>query len=99
LFAPLEENNLNADDYTALMTARRENSDKITVTEKMIQGIAGMENEAMVDHFINYFLSDFDSDQIRSVLLKYLNQGSANRTEKIRTLVAVLLQSPQYQLS
>ena len=99
LFNPLEEDNLNADDYTALIRARRENSAKITVTEKMIQGIAGMKNEAMVDHFINYFLSDFDNDKIRLVFMKYLNQGSANRTAKIRNLVAVLLQSPQYQLS
>ena len=99
LFSPLEEDNLNADDYAALKTAHRENRGKITVTEKMIKGIAGMKNEAMVDHFINYFLSDFDNDQIRKVLMKYINQGSANRTEKIRNLVAVLLQSPQYQLS
>ena len=99
LFSSLEEDNLNADDYAELMSARLENRGEITVTEEMIKGIAGMQDEAMVNHFIKYFLPDFDHDQFRITLIKFLNQGSANKTEKIRNMVSVLLQSPPYQLS
>ncbi len=98
LFSPMDEDRLNADDYAELMAARLENRGEITVTDGMINGIAGMQDEAMADHFINYFFPDFDSDHFRKTLIQYLKQNSANRTDKIRTMVTVLLQSPQYQL-
>lgn len=100
LFAPLNEKTLNADELVDLAAARAEGRDKFTVTDDRITPLAKLDDAAIVDRFVNFFLPVNVGSDFRDTLTAFLAGAETGpaRVRRVRNAAVTLLQSPEYQL-
>jgi uncharacterized protein (DUF1800 family) len=98
LFAPVNENNLNADQKIMLQTARSIGQGKINVTPERIKNVMNMKDEELADHFLNFFLPTMPPPAYRDAIVDYLKNNQGARAELVREVVVALLQSPLYHV-
>lgn len=98
LFAPVDEDAMNADDYAELMVARLENRGRLVVNDENIKRVAGMEDNLMVAHLIEYLIPSQAGPEFKNKLTHYLKNSAGFREDRTKNIVVTLLQSPQYNL-
>jgi len=100
VFRPINEKNLNADEFIALQVAQTEGRAEFSVTDERLKGLAGESPEFIAGHFCRYFLPGDVSPDYINALAAYLRARRGNNyTKAIRDVAVAVLQSPQYQLS
>lgn len=95
-FTPLEEENLNADDYQELLLARADGLDTLTFTDDRLAGLVAQSDDDLLATCFEYLLAAPPPAEVRDVYRRHL-QGS-NRPERVRELLITILESPAYQL-
>jgi uncharacterized protein (DUF1800 family) len=101
LFAPLNEENLNADEQVELVAARAQGVGTFTVTEERLEKmLETMSADQITARFVDYFLPVKVSETFRANVHSFLTgetEGS-KRLARLRNTAVTLLQSPEYQL-
>jgi uncharacterized protein (DUF1800 family) len=101
LFFPLNEANLNADEWLEIAAARTTGRDRFTVPESRIARLASLEPEAAVSQLEGELLALPAGPGFRSTLGGFIAAAGPNPRERFRrtrrALIA-LLESPEYQL-
>jgi uncharacterized protein (DUF1800 family) len=101
LFAPIDEDTLNADEQVQLVAARAAGLSNFTVTDERLQAmLKSMNPDQITARFVDYFLPVRVGETFRANVRAFLaGDGSAkNDLERLRNTAVTLLQSPEYQL-
>ncbi|MEM9227094.1 MAG: DUF1800 family protein, partial [Verrucomicrobiota bacterium] len=98
LFSPINEKSLNADDYVELEAARAAGRAEFVITDERLANIANKDPEFIVNHFCSYFLAEPPTSVFREKLVQFLKTSKKSSTDRVETVLLVILQSPQYQL-
>lgn len=101
LFAPVNEDNLNADEQVELVAARSQGIGTFTVTEERLEKmLQSMNSDQITSRFVDYFLPVKVSDAFRTNVHSFLDgeKEEAKRLNRLRSTAVTLLQSPEYQL-
>lgn len=98
LFQPVDEKRLNADEQSALRTAREKGRVNLFVSRDRLRQLAQTDPEIIADRFTQFFLPRPASPEYRQTLVAYLADGPGNRADRIRTAAMAMLQSPEYNL-
>jgi uncharacterized protein (DUF1800 family) len=99
ILSPLEEENLNADDYAELMVARLEGRGNLTLTKDHWARYFGSRDSATsVSRLAGDLLSQPITEAFADALGRHRWTPGSASSETMRNVMAALLQSPQYQL-
>lgn len=99
-FKPINEKNLNADDYVELQAARAEGRAEFVVTDERLSGLADKSPSFIAEHFCGYFLPAEPPPAFRDTLVQFLeSRRGKDYIEGIQDVTIAILQSPHYQLS
>ena len=99
LFAPLDENSLNADEQIELVAARSNGLGRFTVPDEPFTRLASLDPAAAAQQLTRDLLPDGSSPAVRNNLQQFI--ASANdrqRLARLRRAAVTLMQSPEYQL-
>lgn len=98
-FAPLDEDDLNADEQARLAEARAAGEHKFTVSSEWLAALVQSVKSDPADSLIENFIPANVSPSFRETLRIYLRDSTpANRIARCRNALIVLFQSPDYQL-
>lgn len=101
LFAPLNEEFLNADEQIELVAARANGISNFTVADTLLAPLAALDSAAATGHLLAYFLALPTDSEFRDTVRQFLAPDHADDVQKLRRLrraTVTLLQSPEYQL-
>jgi uncharacterized protein (DUF1800 family) len=101
LFAPVNEDQLNADEQLELLAARANGISNFTVADTGLAPLAGADPAATTDRLLANFLALPAAPSFRDSVRQFLATDHADGAQKLRRLrraTVTLLQSPEYQL-
>jgi uncharacterized protein (DUF1800 family) len=100
LFAPLDENSLNADELIEFVAARSNGQTRFTVPDEPLAPLAELESAAAAEKLTRNLLPDGAPSAVRENLQRFIDEstGPRPRLNRIRRAAATLMQSPDYQL-
>src|SRR5258708_3880113 len=99
LFAPFNENNLNADEQIDIAAARSRGTTNFTVSNERFQPLANLSPEDIVNRFVDYFLPVKVDSTYRQAIHDFIAGGDpTKRLNRVRNAAITLLQSPEYEL-
>lgn len=101
LFAPIDENSLNADEQIELVAARSNGITRFTVPEEPFAPLAGLDAGAAAAELTNNLLPGSTAAAVREHLRQFIATGSNDERQRLRRLrraAVTLMQSPEYQL-
>jgi len=101
LFAPLDENGLNADERFEFIAARSNGHEHFTVTDAPLEPLAKLEPDAAAVALVRTFLAEDGAAENRELLREFIAASPNEATQRLRRLrraAVTLMQSPGYQL-
>jgi uncharacterized protein (DUF1800 family) len=101
LFAPLDENALNADEQLELVAARSNGVTRFTVTNEPFQGFVQKTPAEAAAELGRTLLAHDPPAEVHDSLAQFLQasgQGEVPRLNRLRRAAVTLMQSPDYQL-
>jgi hypothetical protein len=101
LFAPIDENSLNADEQIELVAARTNGVQHFTVTDEPVEPLVKLEPAAAANQLARDLLPGFVDARITDPLAQFIAGSPAdekNRVRRLRRAAVTLMQSPEYQL-
>lgn len=101
LFAPIREDNLNADEQIELVAARANGTSNFTAADSLFAPLLRLDPAAATDQLLANFLALPAAPPFRDSVRKFLAADPAQGTPTLRRLrraTVTLLQSPEYQL-
>src|SRR6185312_1272467 len=101
LFAPINENNLNADEQLELVAARANGTHNFSASDEKFASLSAFEPAAATDRLLANFLALPAAPPFRDSVQRFIAAESADGPKKLRRLrraTVTLLQSPEYQL-
>jgi uncharacterized protein (DUF1800 family) len=99
ILQPIEEENLNADDYAELMVARLNGHANLTVSEEHWDRLAETTRiGAGFAELAERFSPNPVSAEFVNRITNHYKNGSCSPRHRLKEIVSTLLQSPQYQL-
>jgi hypothetical protein len=101
LFAPIDENTLNADEQIELVAARSNGVARFTVPDEPFAPLARLEVSAAAAKLTSNLLPGTPGAEIREKLQQFIASGGSDEKQRVRRLrraAVTLMQSPEYQL-
>jgi uncharacterized protein (DUF1800 family) len=101
LFAPLDDNALNADELIEIVAARSNGSGRFTVPEDSFAPLAQVENAPAAEQLARDLLPDLADASTHENLVEFIAAAPHEepaRSRRLRRAAVTLLQSPHYQL-
>ncbi len=101
LFAPIDENSLNADEQIELLAARTNGITRFTVDDESLADLTKLDAAGAAQRLVRDFLPVPVAPGLDSNLKTFLETGPANekqRLRRVRRATVTLLQAPEYQL-
>lgn len=101
LFAPIPENNLNADEQIELVAARTNGLARFTVSDSLLEGFARLDPATAAGRLVENFLAVPVAPAFRDSVGQFIAGAGpepAQRQRRVRRAAVTLLQSPEYQL-
>jgi uncharacterized protein (DUF1800 family) len=98
LLHPLNEAALNADDKVALTGAQSGGLTHFTLDEARVNAWAKLPPAEAAAQLVSRSLPGPGGDELRALVEKFLQDGSARPDAAVRTALGALLESPDYQL-
>lgn len=100
LFAPIDENGLNADEQIELVAARSNGVVRFTVPNEPFDALARLEPSAAVTELTAELLAGTTAPDIQESLRQFITTGATEkqRPNRLRRAAVTLMQSPAYQL-
>jgi hypothetical protein len=101
LFAPIDENSLNADEQIEFVAARSNGVVRFTVGDEPFTSLAGLEPGTSAAQLTQNLLPGSTAAEIRTTLQQFLAAGGADEKQRLRRLrraAVTVMQSPEYQL-
>lgn len=99
LFAPLDENSLNADEQIELVAARSNGLTRFTVPDEPFNDLARLDPAGAAQKMTRDLLPDGASAAVRENLQLFIAAANdRQRLSRIRRAALTLMQSPEYQL-
>jgi uncharacterized protein (DUF1800 family) len=101
LFAPVNEDQLNADEQLELVAARANGINNFTVADTLLSPLAGLDPAAAADRLLANFLALPAAPSFRDSVRQFLAPDPTDGSQPLRRLrraAVMLLQSPEYQL-
>jgi uncharacterized protein (DUF1800 family) len=99
LFAPIDENSLNADEQIELVAARSNGLSRFSVTDEPFSALAGLDPAGAAQKLTADLLPDGASPAVRQNLQQFIAAANdRQRVARIRRAAVTLMQSPEYQL-
>ncbi len=99
LLQPINEAALNGDEQRDLAAAREAGRARFTVDPSYFEALSRLSADELAARLIDSFLSGETSPTSRDDIIRFLkNNSSTPAARRIRSVLAALLQSPQYQL-
>ena len=101
LFAPIDENSLNADELIELVAARSNGIGRFTVTDEPLAPLAKLDPDAAAAQLADNLLPGSSAPDIRENLQRFIASGGGDEKQRLRRLrraAVTLMQSPEYQL-
>ena len=101
LFAPIDENSLNADEQIELLAARTNGLTRFTVDDASLADLAKLDAAGAAQRLVRDFLPVTEASGLDSNLKAFLETGPADekqRLRRVRRATVTLLQAPEYQL-
>lgn len=101
LFAPLDENALNADEQLELVAARTNGAGHVTVDDGTLAPYVSSQPAEVADALCTTLLARTVEPPVRESLREFVATGPADekqRSRRIRRAAVTLMQSPEYQL-
>lgn len=101
LFAPIDENALNADEQIELIAARTNGVSDFTVSDALPSEIARLPDNAAAERLVDTFLAVPVTREFRDSVRQFLATAGSDEKQRVRRArraAVTLLQSPEYQL-
>ena len=101
LFAPIDENNLNADEQIELVAARSNGIARFTVPDEPFAPLVELEPETAAAQLTRDLLPGSTAPAIRENVSQFIaegGKGAKQRLQRLRRAAVTLMQSPPYQL-
>lgn len=98
LLTEVDEERMNADDRQRLVEAREQGWGDFTVRRERLESLANWSNQAIAEHFCNYFIAGDTPQGYVQQLSAFLDHAQGDRIQNILTALSSLLKSPAYQL-
>ena len=101
LFAPIDLNNLNADEQIELVAARSNGVTRFTVPDEPFIPLASLEPAAAAAQLTGTLLPEHSNAGIREKLQQFIASAGSDEKQRLRRLrraAVTLVQSPEYQL-
>jgi uncharacterized protein (DUF1800 family) len=101
LFAPIDENNLNADEQIELLAARTNGAARFTVEDDSLAEFAKLEPARAAERLARDFLPVSVPANFSASLATFLASDASDEKQRVRRLrraAVTLLQAPEYQL-
>jgi uncharacterized protein (DUF1800 family) len=101
LFAPIDENNLNADEQFELVAARSNGVTRFTVSDEPFESLAGRDSRTAASELMSRLLPGTTAETLRENLQQFIADGGTEELKRVRRLrraALTLMQSPTYQL-
>jgi len=98
LLAPLNETLLNADERADLDAARAAGHGRFVVGDEDLAPYAALEADAFAARLTGDLLPASVDDAYRAALRAFVAGADPDRNDRVRTALAAVLQSPEYQL-
>lgn len=102
LFAPVDEDRLNADEARAIQHQEARGIRRWSVVDDTFQSFSSLDPAEAADKIVRAFLPESALEEPRQALVDHLGaeyrRGSRARERALRDAIVALLQSPAYQL-
>ena len=101
LFAPVDENGLNADELIDLVAARTNGSANFSVADDPFLEIAKLDAASATENLLGRWLAQPVAPEFRDSVRQFLTATGASQPQRVRRLrraAVTLLQSSEYQL-
>lgn len=101
LFAPIDENSLNADEQIELVAARSNGIEHFTVSDDPLVPLTRVPPDAAAAELVQRLVSGAKSDALRDQLRHFIAAAGPEekpRLRRLRRAAVTLMQSPEYQL-
>ncbi len=101
LFAPVNEDSLNADEQIELVAARTNGVTDFSVSDRLLEGFTPLDPGAAAGRLVNRFLAVPVAPAFRDSVAQFIAASDPEPTPRLRRLrraAVTLLQSPEYQL-
>lgn len=101
LFAPIDENSLNADEQIELVAARSNGIDHFTVSDAPLEPLARLAPKAAAAQLTNNLLPGTTAPEVSENLRQFIVAGGNDEKQRLRRLrraAVTVMESPEYQL-